>query len=220
MRNIKAIIKGIVFVVVLTAGTVSCTYKAGPAPSSQNEQPAQQTPSQEGLEQQALSQHAPADQAATANSSDDDDGYTFATVPMPKKGNLPRFVSNPDGVLSEDAENELNRMLLYTKVELGIESCVIVVNHVANANVDSFAFALFNNFEHNENMIVIVLAYQDHGVRMEIGHELERRLSQTDCQSLLDNVLIPYLKEDNPDDGMIKLLEAVYYKIADKNKKK
>lgn len=146
----------------------------------------------------------------------DDDGWSFATVPIPEGGNPPRFVSNPDGVLSTDAENELNRILLYAKVELGIESCIVAVNHVAESNVESFAYALFENFKPNDNMLVIVLAYQDKGVRMEIGHELEAKLSEVECQQMLNNILIPYLREDNPDEGMLSLVEAVYHKMEGK----
>ena len=73
--------------------------------------------------------------ASTPASTTDDEGWSFATVPLPQGGVPPRFVSNPDSVLSADAEAELNRMLLYAKVDLGIESCVVVVNHVADSNV-------------------------------------------------------------------------------------
>jgi uncharacterized membrane protein YgcG len=146
----------------------------------------------------------------------DDEGWTFATVPLPEGGNPPRFVSNPDGVLSPEAEAELNRILLYAKVDLGIESCIVAVNHVYESNVESFAFALFENFKPNDDMLVIVLAYQDKGVRMEIGHELEARLSEVECQQMLNNIMIPYLRENNPDEGMLSLVEAVYHKIEGK----
>ena len=146
----------------------------------------------------------------------DDEGWTFATVPLPDGGMPPRFVSNPDGVLSADAENELNRILLYAKVELGIESCVVAVNHVYESNVESFAYALFENFKPNDRMLVIVLAYQDKGVRMEIGHELEAKLSEVECQQMLNNILIPYLREDNPDEALLSLVEAIYHKMEGK----
>ena len=152
----------------------------------------------------------------TTTSIIDDEGWSFATVPLPEKGNPPRFVSNPDGVLSVEAENELNRILLYAKVELGIESCIVVVNHVAESDVESFAYALFEDFKPNDNMLVIVMAYQDKGVRMEIGHKLESKLSEVECQQLLNNILIPYLREDNPDEGLLSLVEAVYHKMEGK----
>ena len=153
---------------------------------------------------------------APTTSAIDDEGWTFATVPLPEGDMPPCFVSNPDGVLSANAENELNRILLYAKVELGIESCVVAVNHVYESNVESFAYALFENFKPNDNMLVIVLAYQDKGVRMEIGHELEAKLSEVECQQMLNNILIPYLREDNPDEGLLSLVEAVYHKMEGK----
>ena len=194
-------IKGLALAVVLTAGVVSCKDNAGNTP-------AQNTQSKETSAAQNSS--------GSVGRVSEDDAWTFATVPLPEPSNPPRFVSNPDGVLSPDVEAELNRILLYAKVDLGVESCVVAVNHVDNSDVESFAYALFDNFENNNNMMVIVLAYQDHGVRMELGRELESRLSEVECQQLLDNVLIPYLREDNPDEGMIALVEGVYNKMSKK----
>ena len=61
-----------------------------------------------------------AEQPSAVQAATDDEGWTFATVPLPDGGMPPRFVSNPDSVLSAEAEAELNRILLYAKVDLGI----------------------------------------------------------------------------------------------------
>lgn len=164
----------------------------------------------------AADKSQPAAQAAAAGY--DDEGWTFATVPLPEGSNPPRFVSNPDGVLSADTEAELNRMLLYANVELNVESCIVAVNHVYESDVESFAYALFENFKPNNRMLVIVLAYQDKGVRMEIGHDLEAKLSEVECQQMLNNILIPYLREDNVNEGMITLVESIYHKLEGKQK--
>lgn len=161
-----------------------------------------------------------AEQPSAVQAATDDEGWTFATVPLPDGGMPPRFVSNPDSVLSAEAEAELNRILLYAKVDLGIESCVVAVNHVANSDVESFSFALFENFKPNDNMLVIVLAYQDKGVRIEIGHQLEARISEVECQQLMNSILLPYLRENNPDEGMLSLVEAIYHRIEDSPKKR
>lgn len=155
---------------------------------------------------------------AAVDAAVDDEGWTFATVPLPQNSNPPRFVSNPDGVLSPEAEAELNRILLYAKVELGVEACIVAVNHVFEANVETFAYALFENFKPNDHMLVIVLSYQDKGVRVEIGHELEKNISEVECQQMLNNILIPFLREEDPDEGMLSLVEAMYHKIEDKQK--
>ncbi len=155
-------------------------------------------------------------ESTTTVIADDDEGWTFATVPLPEDTNPPRFVSNPDGVLSPEAEAELNRIFLYARVELGVEACVVAVNHVYESNVESFAFALFENFKPNDNMLVIVLAYQDKGVRLEIGHELESKISEVECQQLLNNIMIPYLREGDPDEGMLSFVEALYHRMEGK----
>ncbi len=148
----------------------------------------------------------------------DDEGWTFANVPLPEGNTPPRFVSNPDGVLSPEAEDELNRILLYAKVNLNVESCVVAVNHVFEANVETFAYSLFENFKPNNRMLVIVLAYEDKGVRMEIGHDLEAQISEVECQRMLNNILIPYLRENNPDEGLLSLAESIYLKLEEKQK--
>ena len=70
--------------------------------------------------------------------------------------------------------------------------------------------------DENDNMLIVVLAYQDKGVRVEIGHELEKRISEVECQELLNKILIPFLREEDPNEGMLSLVEAMYHKIEDK----
>lgn len=201
MKRYRNLIKGLAFVAVLSVGMVSCK-------ASKENTPAQNTSAKESRVDQKVS--------GSVGRVSEDDAWTFANIPLPEKSNPPRFVSNPDGVLSPDTEAEMNNILLHCKAAFGMESCVVVVNHVDNSDVEAFAYALFDNFPDNNDMMVIVMAYQDHGVRLELGKDLESKLSEVECQQLLDNILIPYLKEDKPDEGMIALLEGVYNKMSKK----
>lgn len=203
MNRYIEMMKALTLAVIIAAGAGACKTSGDKASE---------------VDSDAHSQESRVDQApkGSVGRVSEDDAWTFATVPLPEKGNPPSFVSNPDGVISAEAEAELNKLLLYAKVDLGIESCVVVVDHVDNSDVESFAYALFDNFENNNNMMVIVLAYQDKGVRMEIGRELESKLSEIQCQQALDNILIPYLKEDKPDEGLIALVEGLYDRMSKK----
>jgi uncharacterized membrane protein YgcG len=206
MNRYKELIKAMALAVVITAGAGACKTSGDKTPEHDSG---------------THSHESRVDQTPTGSVGrvSEDDAWTFATVPLPQKGNPPRFVSNPDGVISRETEDELNKLLLYAKVDLGIESCVVVVNHVDNSDVESFAYALFDNFEDNNNMMVIVMSYEDRGVRMELGRELESKLSEIQCQQALDNILIPYLREDKPDEGLIALVEGLYDRMS-KNKTK
>ncbi len=201
MKRYKEMIKALALAIAITAGAGACKTSGDKAQEQDNG-----TQPQESRVDQAPK--------GSVGRVSEDDAWTFATVPLPEKSNPPRFVSNPDGVISAETEAELNKLLLYFKVDLGVESCVVVVNHVDNSDVESFAYALFDNFEDNNHMMVIVMAYQDKGVRMEIGRELESKISEIQCQQALDNILIPYLREDNPDDGLIALVEGLYDRMS------
>lgn len=201
MRKIFSKTVFVAFLALLVIAMTACKQQGGDN-VAKKEQPAAAKTVEKAQEQEA--------------ETIDDEGWTFATVPLPDGSNPPRFVSNPDGILTLETEAELNRILLYAKVELGVEARIVVVNHVYNSDVESFAFALFENYKPNENMLVIVIAYQDKGVRMEIGHDLDAKLSEVEGQQLMNNILIPYLREDNPDEGVLTLVETLYHKLEGK----
>lgn len=140
------------------------------------------------------------------------------SVPMPHLTDGSRYVSNPDNVISTATEQHLNQILKKMDDSLSIESAVVVVNHVADEDIFRFAQDLFNihHIGKQDRGLVVVLAYQDHLARIHTGRSLEGDLTDIESARLQRTYLIPSLKAEQPDSGMIYLTEAIYNTLLQK----
>ena len=140
------------------------------------------------------------------------EAWTAKTIPMPHLTDGSRYVSNPDGVVSSETEQRLNVLLKKMDDSLGIESVVAIVNHIENEDIFRFAQDIFDIYHvgKNDRGLVMVLAYQDHLFRSHTGRSLEADLTDAECSRLQSEYLVPSMKAEMPDSGMIYLIQAVY----------
>ena len=151
-------------------------------------------------------------QQIAALESRETEAWTAKTIPMPHLTDGSRYVSNPDGVVSAETEQRLNVLLKKMDDSLGIESVVAIVNHVENEDIFRFAQDIFDIYHvgKNDRGLVMVLAYQDHLFRSHTGRSLEADLTDAECSRLQSEYLVPSMKAEMPDSGMIYLTQAVY----------
>ena len=61
--------------------------------------------------------------------------WNAGNIVLPHVTDPMRYVSNPDGVVTKETEKVVNNIMRHMDTELGIESAVIIVNHVLNQEV-------------------------------------------------------------------------------------
>lgn len=144
--------------------------------------------------------------------------WTAKTIPMPHLSDGMRYVSNPDSIVTPHTEQQLNTLLKQMDDSLGIESAVIIVKHVANRDIFGFSQELFDLYHigTNDRGLVMVLAYDDHLFRSHTGLALEADLTDAECSQLQQQYLIPSMKAEQPDSGMLYLTQAVYNTLKGK----
>ena len=133
-------------------------------------------------------------------------------IPMPHLQDASRYVSNPDGIVTPETEQQLNVILKRMDDSLDIESVVAIVNHVENQDIFRFAQDIFDIYHvgKNDRGLVMVLAYGDHLFRTHTGRSLEADLTDAECSQLQSKYLVPSMKAEMPDSGMIYLTQAIY----------
>lgn len=138
--------------------------------------------------------------------------WTAKSIPMPHLTDGLRYVSNPDGVITPETEQQLNVLLRKMDDSLDIESVVAIVNHVENQDIFGFAQDIFDTYHvgKNDRGLVMVLAYEDHLFRTHTGRSLEADLTDAECSRLQREYLVPSMKAEMPDSGMLYLTQAVY----------
>ena len=139
-------------------------------------------------------------------------------IPIPYLQDSTQYVSNPDSVLSQPAVDRMNVTLQRLNLELGVQSVVIVVNHIENDDPFRFAQDVGNKYGvgYNDRGLVIVVGYQDHSINMSPGRALEADLTDAECHRLEQQYVVPAMRAEMPDSGMVYLVEAVYSTLEKK----
>ena len=133
-------------------------------------------------------------------------------IPIPYLQDSTQYVSNPDSVLTQPAVNRMNVTLQRLNLDLGVQSVVIVVNHIENDDPFRFAQDVGNKYGvgYNDRGLVIVVGYLDHSINMSPGRGLEADLTDAECHRLEQEYVVPAMRAEKPDSGMVYLVEAVY----------
>jgi len=129
-----------------------------------------------------------------------------------------QYVSNPDTILSPSTVARMNATLQKLKNDLGVQSVVIVVNHIENDDPFRMAQDVGNKYGvgYNDRGLVIVVGYEDHSINMSPGRALEADLTDAECHRLEQRYVVPAMRAAMPDSGMIYLTEAVYLTLQKK----
>lgn len=138
--------------------------------------------------------------------------WTARSIPMPHLTDGRRYVSNPDGIVSDETVRRLDAQLKQLDDSLGIESVLAIVSRVENGDIFRFAQDIFDIYKvgKNDRGLVMVLAYDDHKFRSHTGRSLEADLTDAECFRLQERYLIPSMKAEMPDSGLIYYVESVY----------
>ena len=112
----------------------------------------------------------------------------------------------------------MNVTLQSIEKELNIQSIVVVVNHIENDDPFRFAQDLGNKYGvgYDDRGLVVVVGYLDHSINMSPGRSLEANLTDAECHRLEQQYVVPAMRAEMPDSGMIYLVEAVYSTLKKK----
>ena len=152
------------------------------------------------------------EEASTAMSSGDAIYWNAENIPMPHLQDATQYVANPDLVISQQTVDSMNIWCQRMDKELGIESVVIVVNHIENDDPFRMAQDVGNKYGvgRDDRGLIIVLGYLDHSINMSPGRKLEADLTDAECYRLQQEYVVPAMKAELPDSGMLYLTKAVY----------
>ena len=112
----------------------------------------------------------------------------------------------------------MNATLRQLEDSLDVQSVVIVVNHIENDDPFRMAQDVGNRYGvgRQDRGLVIVVGYEDHSINISPGRSLEADLTDAECRHLQQQYVIPAMRAQMPDSGMIYLVDAVYSTLQQK----
>lgn len=139
--------------------------------------------------------------------------YTLDNIPNVRLQNKLQYVSDPDGILSREATDSIDRMLYALEQKTGIETVVAVLPSIGNEECFDFAFNLGSKWgvgkKGKDNGLVILLVTDQRCIQFVTGYGLEGDLPDAICKRIQSKYMIPYLRKGDWSNGMEAGVKAV-----------
>lgn len=134
------------------------------------------------------------------------------TLPVSPNSEHPTYVSNPDGILSQEGIAEIDTMLLSIEKSKGVKALVIAVTNIEGDDPYRFATDVGNKYgvgTKDNTGIVIVLATDDRSYWISTGSGMEKYLPDAICKRIELRVMVPRLKEGKWEEALVETVRTI-----------
>ncbi len=145
--------------------------------------------------------------------------YSVDEVPNVHLQDSTRFVSNPDGILSETAVARIDAAMRDIRRTSSAEAVVVVVDDIEGGDIDGFATELFEKWglgkSDKDNGLLIIVAKDLRRAAIRPGYGLEGVLPDITCGRILREQMFPRFKEGDYDGGLLAASQTVEKILTD-----
>lgn len=139
--------------------------------------------------------------------------YTVETVPNMQVSDRTRFVTDPDNFLGEESVREIDRMLLQLRDSNTVETAVVALQSIGDADIDQFATGLFSLWgigqKSNSNGLLILAVMDQRQIIFRTGYGIEGILPDAICRRIINRYITPAFKEGEYGKGMTEAVRQI-----------
>lgn len=139
--------------------------------------------------------------------------YKVKDVPMVHLADRTRYVSNPDGILSQGTVASIDSMLFSLEEKTGIQALVAVLTGIEGGDCFDFAYRLGKENgigqKGRDNGFVVLLSTDERCIQFVTGYGLEGLLPDAICKRIQQRYMVEHFGHDNWDAGMLEGMRAV-----------
>ena len=130
------------------------------------------------------------------------------------------FVNDFAGVIPSDDEAAMRGIITAVREQTGAEIAVVTVESMAPyPTIEDYGIALAEEWgvgsEADENGIILIVALEEREVRIEVGYGLEGAIPDGRAGAILDDYVLPDLRNNDFGPGLLNGVAAVAEVIAD-----
>ena len=133
--------------------------------------------------------------------------FTPDNLPKVHLQDRTKYVCNPSGILSQAATDSIDAMLYQLEEQTGIETVVAAVPSIGEVEAFDFCHELLNSWgvgkKGKDNGLVVLLVVDQRAIQFYTGYGLEGELPDAICKRIQVQDMIPYLKDNKWDEGML-----------------
>lgn len=142
---------------------------------------------------------------------------SFAIVPKTTEF----YVNDSANLLSNDTEKYIINMNKALEDKTGAQIVVVTVKNLEGKSIEDYATELFRDYgignKEKNNGVLLLCAYEERQFRIEVGYGLEGILTDGKTGRIQDNYIIPYLSQNNFNDGIKNGFNAVLQEVESEN---
>ena len=132
--------------------------------------------------------------------------YTVSSVPNDHLKNAADYVTNPDGIISQTAEEKINATIASIENASTAEIAVVLLSSIGYEDIDDFGTRLFTQWgigKKNDNGLLFLLVYDKKEMIFRTGYGLEGVLPDVILSRVIRNDISPLLRNGDFDGGII-----------------
>lgn len=127
------------------------------------------------------------------------------------------YVNDYANLLSSETEDYIMSINQNLNAQTKAQVVVVTVENLEGNSLEEYATELFRSFgigdETLNNGVLILIALEERQSRIEVGYGLEGALNDAKTGRIQDDYMIPYLRENNWDDGIKNGFTAIVNEI-------
>ena len=128
------------------------------------------------------------------------------------------FVNDYAGVLTEETKNYIIQTNAELQQKTGAQIVVVTVKSLDGQSIEEYATELFRKFSigdsQKNNGVLLLCSTGDRLFRIEVGYGLEGTLTDGKTGRIQDQYIIPYLKNNNYNDGIKNGFSAILGEVS------
>lgn len=132
--------------------------------------------------------------------------YGVGDIPNVHVADSTRFVSNPDGILSQEAVDRLDGILHRVWQTTTTEPAVVVVDDIDTDDIDGFATDLFTQWgigkDDLDNGVLLLVVKNQRAAVIRPGYGIEGVLPDGKCGRILRDDMFPKFRDGDYDGGV------------------
>lgn len=140
----------------------------------------------------------------------------YAKVPYEPTNDF--FVNDFANILSNSTEQQIQNISVNTQNATSAQIVVVTVPDLDGRDIEGYANELFNDWKigdsEKDNGILLIISSGDRKVRIEVGYGLEGAINDAKAGRILDDVAIPYMKDNDYDTavvGVVTQIQGIIY---------
>lgn len=150
-------------------------------------------------------------------------GYTVEEVPNVQKADRTRYVSDPKGYLSTATRATIDSLLSDIRRQTSAEVAFVIIDKMepaGNIDIDTYGTELFEQWgigdKDKDNGVLMLVSIDDRKFVLRPGYGAEGVLPDMICREITENKLVPAMKAEDYDRGMLEVAREIHKTMTDK----